>query len=72
LLELLIVMGIVSILSVLLFRTYNTISEIAFRIQQEKNVMDEVLSFSQMLQNFTDRNTLDYDYYSASGLVENR
>lgn len=63
LLELLIVIGIIAILSVILFRTFGSISEIAFRIQQENNVTQEVIWFSQIIQNYADRNTIDYQKY---------
>jgi len=65
LLELMIVIGIIGILSVILFRTFGTVSELAFRIEQEKNVTQEIISFSQILQNYADKNTIDYEKYTT-------
>lgn len=65
LLELLIVMAILGILFVLLLRTYNRISTMVFRVQQEKEVTQEILQVSQIIQNFADRNTIDYQKYSG-------
>jgi hypothetical protein len=47
-------------------KTYTFISQIAFRIQQEKNVTQETLFLSQVLQNFSDRNSIDYEKYAQS------
>ncbi len=63
LLELLIVMAILGILFVLLLRTYNWISTMVFRVQQEKEVAQEVMQISQIIQNFADRNSIDYSKY---------
>jgi len=65
LLELMIVIGIISVLSVILFRTFATMSELAFRIEQEKNVTQEIISISQILQNYADKNTIDYEKYTT-------
>jgi len=74
LLELLVVMTIIGILSVILFRTFATVSELTFRVEQEKNVTQEIISFSQILQNYADRNQIDYDRYenltSTEGLTD--
>jgi prepilin-type N-terminal cleavage/methylation domain-containing protein len=64
LLELLIVMAILGILFVLLLRTYNWISTMVFRIQQEKEVAQEIMQISQVVQNFSERNSIDYQKYS--------
>lgn len=43
-----------------------------FRVQQEKEVAQEILQVSQLIQNFSDRNTIDYSKYnpvSATGLL---
>ena len=66
LLELIIVMAILGILFVMLLRTYNRIWTMVFRVQQEKEVAQEILQISQIIQNFSDRNTIDYDKYSTS------
>gem|GEM_PF-1105752 len=65
-LELLIVMAILGILFVLLLRTYNRIGTMVFRVQQEKEVAQEILQISQIIQNFSDRNTIDYSKYSGT------
>lgn len=64
LLELLIVMTILGILFVLLLKTYNWISTMVFRVQQEKEVTQEVMHISQVVQNYSERNTIDYQKYS--------
>lgn len=65
LLELLIVMAILGILFTMLLNTYNRISTMVFRVQQEKEVNQEILQISQIVQNFSDRNTIDYSKYSG-------
>lgn len=67
LLELLIVMTILGILFVMLLNTYNRISTMVFRVQQEKEVSQEILQISQLFQNFSDRNTIDYTKYVGTG-----
>ncbi len=66
LLELLIVMVILGILFVMLLRTYNWISTMVFRVQQQKEVYQELLQISQTVQNFADRNTIDYTKYATA------
>ena len=56
-------MAILGILFVLLLRTYNRIATMVFRVQQEKEVTQEILQISQLIQNFSDRNTIDYAKY---------
>ena len=63
LIELIIVMVIIGILSVVLLQTYTWISQMTFRVQQTKNVQQEVLRLSQVMQNFADRNTIDFSQY---------
>lgn len=70
LLELLIVMAILGILFVLLLRTYNWISTMVFRIQQEKEVTQEVMQISQVVQNYAERNSIDYSKYFGTGEEE--
>ena len=65
LLELIIVMAILGILFVMLLKTYNRIATMVFRVQQEKEVAQEILQMSQLMQNFSDRNTIDYPQYFA-------
>jgi len=47
-----------------MFRTYVTVSQITFRLQAEKNIMGEVFSFSQILQNLSEKSTIDYSKYT--------
>jgi len=63
LMETLIVITIMGILSTLLIRTYIDISRISLRVEQEKNITQEVLVISQTLQNYADRNQLDFERY---------
>ncbi len=66
---------ILAILFVLLLRTYNRIATTVFRVQQEKEVSQEMLQISQIMQNFSDRNTIDYPRYamiSLTWLVESK
>lgn len=69
LVEILIVLVLVGILSAILFRSYTRISQVAFRVQQTKRVHQELLSLSQILQNFVDRNTIDYSKYASGELL---
>lgn len=69
LIEVMIVLVIVSMLSIVLFRTYSTVSEIAFRLQQEKYVMQDALSLSQILQNIADTSKIDYNRYGSQLLT---
>lgn len=66
LLELVITMAILGVFFVLLLKTYNRISTMVFRVQQEKEVSQEVLQISQIVQNFSDRNEIDYAKYSGT------
>ena len=66
LIEILIVICILGIFSVVLFRTYKTISEISFRVEQQKNVNEEFLFLSEVLQNFANRNSIDFAKYNES------
>ncbi len=70
LLELIIVMAILGILFVLLLRTYNRIATMVFRVQQEKEVAQEILQISQLVQNYSDRNMIDYTKYGSGNLVD--
>ncbi len=67
LMEMLIVLVIFGILSAVMFRTYNKISEISFRTQREKNLNQEIVYLSQVLQNLSDDYTIDYAKYNQGG-----
>ena len=66
LIELLIVICILGIFSIVLFRTYKTISDISFRVEQQKIVNEEFLFVSEVLQNFANRNSIDFTKYNES------
>jgi len=69
LIETILVVMILGILSTMLVRTYIQMSEISFRVEQEKNVTQEVLVFSQILQNLADRNAIDYARYEEKKMI---
>ncbi len=66
LLELLISISIIAILVVILFRAFNTISEVSFRAQQEKNIQQELIRINQSLQNIADNHSIDFDRYKEN------
>jgi prepilin-type N-terminal cleavage/methylation domain-containing protein len=63
LIEILMVMLIVWLLAWVLFKTYITISQISFRVEQQKIINQELLFVSEMMQNFANRNKINYDQY---------
>lgn len=65
LIELLISISIIWILIVILFRAYNTISQVTFRVQQEKNIQQEMIRVAQTLQSIADKNSIDFDRYEG-------
>lgn len=65
LIELLIVIVILGILTLVLFSAYNKISEISFRVEQERKVNEELLFLSEVLQNFANRNSIDFEKYTG-------
>ncbi len=71
LIELLISISIISILVVILFRAYNTISQVTFRSQQEKNTQQEMIWISQTLQNIADSHSIDFEKYEWTQNHEN-
>ena len=71
LIELLIVIVILGILTLVLFSAYNKISEISFRVEQERKVNEELLFLSEVLQNFANRNSIDFNKY-GSGLANSK
>ena len=71
LIEMLIVVCILGIFSVVLFRTYKTISDISFRVEWQKNVNEELLFVSEILQNFANRNSIDFEEYKFSLVKSN-
>lgn len=66
LIEMLIVMVIIGILAVVLTESYITISKMALKIEQEKNISEESLMLTQIFQSISDEATIDYDAYSGN------
>ena len=64
LIEMIIVMIIVWILAVVLTESYTTISRIALKIEQEKNISEESLILTQVFQAISDEATIDYEKYN--------
>ena len=63
LLETIIVLVIIGILAVVLMQAYITISRVALRVEQEKNISEESLILTQIFQSISDEATIDYDRY---------
>ena len=72
LIEILLVTIIVGILAWVLFKTYITISQISFRVEQQKYLNQEMLFVSETLQNFANRNKIDYDKYYEENIKLNQ
>lgn len=70
LIEVLISLVIIGILAVVLIEAYITISKLALKIEQEKNLSEESLILTQIFQSISDEATIDYDAYSWSNLKD--
>ena len=68
LVEIIIVIVIFALLSGAILRTYTTITKIAFRIEQDKELAKEVLILSQVLHNIAEEATIYYEKYQAKGI----
>jgi len=68
LVEIIIVIVIFALLSGAILRTYTTITKIAFRIEQDKELAKEVLILSQVLHNIAEEATIDYEKYQVKGI----
>jgi len=68
LVELLIVIVIFWMLSWIMIKTYSTISQISFRIGQDKELAKESLILSQVLDNISQTATIDYEQYEENEL----
>jgi len=68
--EMLIVLFVIGMLSTILIQSYLTMADMSFRIEQEKSISQEVLFVSEILQNFADRNSLDYSKYDLDELTK--
>ncbi|MDR0650334.1 MAG: prepilin-type N-terminal cleavage/methylation domain-containing protein [Candidatus Peribacteria bacterium] len=66
LVETLIVIIIIGILAAVLIESYLTITKIAFKIEQEKNLSEEALMITQIFQSIADTATIDYEKYEGS------
>lgn len=55
----------------IIIKTYTTISQVSFRLQQEKEIAKEALVLSQVLDNLAQSTTIDYEQYQSSDLVAN-
>lgn len=60
-------MVILGMLTFVLFSAYNKISEISFRIERQRKVNEEVLFMSEILQNYANRNSIDFEKYENLG-----
>ena len=67
--EILIVVILFWMLAGIIMKTYTTISQVSFRIQQEKEIAKEALVLSQVLDNLAQSTTIDYGKYQSSDLV---
>lgn len=65
LIEMMIVMIIIGILAIVLTESYLTISRVALKIEQEKNLSEESLVLTQIFQAIADEATIDYDAYGG-------
>ncbi|MDO4714286.1 MAG: type II secretion system protein [bacterium] len=63
LLEILIVVVLFGLLAGIILQTYTTISQIGFRLQQEKEISKEALIISQVLENIAQTHTIEYNKY---------
>lgn len=70
LVEILIVVVLFGLLSGIILQTYTTISQVSFRIHQEKEIAKEALILSQVLENLAQTTTIDYDQYQRNSLQE--
>lgn len=69
LVEILIVTIIVWVLAYVVLKAYIVVTQIAFRIQQEKYVMTDLVFLSQNLQNIADGSDIDFSAYPTGELV---
>ena len=69
--EILIVVILFWMLAGIIIKTYTTISQVSFRLQQEKEIAKEALVLSQVLDNLAQSTTIDYEQYQSSDLVAN-
>lgn len=65
LIEILIVIVIFGILVTVLFRTFNTITELSLRSEFQKTVQSETLFVNQVFHSLADQYTIDFDTYES-------
>lgn len=63
LIETMIVLVIIGVLATVLIQSYMTISKVAFTVEQEKNLTEESLLLTQMINSIAENATIDYDKY---------
>ena len=68
LIEMIITMIIVGILAVVLVEAYITVSKIALRVEQQKNISEESLVLTQIFQSISDEATIDYERYNQNDI----
>ena len=61
-------MIIIGILAVVLTESYTTISRVALKVEQEKNISEESLILTQVFQAISDEATIDYEKYEEKGV----
>ena len=71
LIEIILVVAIIGMLAWILFKTYITMSQIAFRVEQQKIVNQELLFVTETLQNLSNRNEIDYSKYNDDTIENN-
>lgn len=70
--EILIVVVLFGLLSGIIIQTYMTISQVSFRLHQEKEIAKEALILSQVLENLSQSTTIDYWKYSSDQLIHSQ
>ena len=68
LIEMIITMIIVGILAVVLVEAYITVSKIALKVEQQKNISEESLMLTQVFQSISDEATIDYERYNQNDI----
>lgn len=66
--EMIITMVIVGILSVVLIEAYITVSKMALKVEQQKNMSEESLTLTQIFQSISDEATIDYERYEDDNI----
>lgn len=69
--EILIVVMLFGMLAGLIMQTYTTISQVSFRLHQEKEIAKEALMLSQVLENLAQTTTINHGKYNTKDLTKN-